>query len=112
MLWILISTQYTGMCKIDSLHVCPVFSAFWLVDIKHVFQEIEENSKDDNCDEKEKDIWWGKATKGLRRSQGTLVVCPASLIGHWEKEAKDRFKTDTFKILVYHGNNRGQSAKK
>jgi len=40
------------------------------------------------------------------------VICPASLIGHWEKEAQTKFKSDTLSVLVYHGSARGQSARR
>ncbi len=44
-------------------------------------------------------------------SQATLVICPASLLGQWEGEAKKRVRPDHLRVLVYHGGNRGQSAK-
>lgn len=47
----------------------------------------------------------------LVRSRATLVICPASLIGQWEGEVKKRIKSGTLTTLVYHGNNRQQSAK-
>lgn len=39
------------------------------------------------------------------------VICPASLIGHWEKEVNDKLRSGTMKSLVYHGSNRGHSAR-
>ena len=71
-----------------------------------------ETEHEDESENKENSKWWGKETGGIRRSKGTLVVCPASLISHWEKEAKQKFKTGVFNIWMYHGPNRGQSAKK
>jgi transcription termination factor 2 len=56
--------------------------------------------------------WMGKMPKHLIRSKATLVICPASLIGHWEKEAKDKLKSGVMSVLVYHGANRGQSARR
>jgi len=57
--------------------------------------------------------WIGRNDKGSKvvPSKGTLVVCPASLIGHWETEAKSRLKPGTLNVLVYHGTNRQQTAK-
>jgi hypothetical protein len=49
----------------------------------------------------EKDEWIGKNTKGLVRSKATLVVCPASLLGQWEGEAKKRLKTDTLRDGIH-----------
>ena len=55
--------------------------------------------------------WKDKAKKEFFRSDGTLVVCPASLVGHWEQEVKKRLKPGTLKVLVYHGANRQQTAR-
>ena len=41
-----------------------------------------------------------------------MLVCPASLIGHWENEAKKKFKGGVFEVCMYHGANREQSVKK
>ena len=40
-----------------------------------------------------------KGDSKIIKSRGTLVVCPASLIGHWEQEAKTRLKTGIFNLL-------------
>ena len=60
----------------------------------------------------ENEKWWNKSSKNIIRSKGTLVVCPASLIGHWEKESKQKFRGGVFDVCVYHGQNREQSAKR
>jgi transcription termination factor 2 len=63
-------------------------------------------------EEKEKEReWMSKKCKNLTRSKGTLVICPASLIGHWEQEVKSKVKSDTLSVFVYHGTNRGISAR-
>jgi len=62
--------------------------------------------------ENEKKEWLSKHGKsGLVRSKATLIVCPASLISQWEGEVKKRLKSGVMSTLVYHGNNRGQSAR-
>ena len=61
---------------------------------------------------KEKEEWWNKSEQRIVRSKGTLIICPASLIGHWEKEAKKKFKNGVFEVCMYHGANREQSIKK
>ena len=64
------------------------------------------------ADEKQKEEWWSKSENKIVRSKGTLIICPASLIGHWENEAKKKFKSGTFDVCVYHGANREQSVKR
>lgn len=36
-------------------------------------------------------------------SQGTLIVCPASLIHHWKKEVEKYVKHGKLKVYLYHG---------
>jgi len=45
------------------------------------------------------------------RSDTTLIICPASLIGQWEKEVDSKVKSSRIRLLVYHGNNRKCSAR-
>ena len=45
-------------------------------------------------------------------SQGTLVVCPASLLGQWEGEARKRVKSSKLSTFVYHGNSRDLSVRR
>ena len=71
-------------------------------------QEKEKNE----TNETQKEEWWSKSQQKLVRSQGTLLVCPASLIGHWENEAKKKFKGGVFDVCMYHGANREQNVKK
>lgn len=73
-------------------------------------EDARENVKEDK--EESASLWTGKdIPKSLVLSKATLVICPASLIGHWEQEVKSKVKSDTLRVLVYHGTNRGQSAK-
>lgn len=67
---------------------------------------IREEGESD--DEEEKQHGWlarNRMTK-LKKTQGTLVVCPASLIGQWEHEVKRRISSRLMSVLVYHGTNR------
>jgi len=78
---------------------------------KELFDD-DDDTKENATSSKETSKWLGKASKsGIYHSNGTLVVCPASLIGHWETEAKTRLKPGALDVLVYHGNNRQQTAK-
>ncbi|XP_045133532.1 transcription termination factor 2-like isoform X2 [Portunus trituberculatus] len=53
----------------------------------------------------------GTSRFSLVPSSGTLVVCPASLLGQWEGEVKRHVQRGNLRILVYHGNARDRSAK-
>uniref|UniRef100_A0A3P9JC77 Transcription termination factor 2 n=1 Tax=Oryzias latipes TaxID=8090 RepID=A0A3P9JC77_ORYLA len=44
-------------------------------------------------------------------SEGTLIICPASLIHHWKKEIDKRVKSCRLTVYLYHGTNRQKSAK-
>lgn len=43
---------------------------------------------------------------------GTLVVCPASLIGQWENEINNYVKRNSLNIYLHHGNNREIKARR
>ena len=75
-------------------------------------QELESDEKENQKGDSKSD--WLSSKSGrpdLVRSRSTLVICPASLIGQWEGEIKKRLKSDALRVLVYHGNARGRSAK-
>ena len=72
---------------------------------RQVKEELETNAK-------QKEEWCSKSEQRIIRSHGTLLICPASLIGHWENEAKKKFKGGVFDVCMYHGANREQSVKK
>lgn len=65
---------------------------------------------DDSSDEENEEKAHGwlarNRMKKLRKTEGTLIVCPASLIGQWEREAKTRISSRKMSIVVYHGTNR------
>ena len=42
-------------------------------------------------------------------SEGTLIVCPASLVHQWAKEVEARCKRGSLSVIVYHGANREKS---
>ena len=52
--------------------------------------------------EKEEKEWLAKKSKNLIRSNGTLVICPASLMGHWEQEVKSKVKSERLSVFIYH----------
>jgi len=80
--------------------------------LKH--REIEEDKKAElrmkGLDDDKENEWNGKLGD-LVKSETTLIICPASLIGQWEKEVENKARSSRLRVLVYHGNNRKCSAR-
>jgi len=64
--------------------------------------EIEEEMDKDQED-KENDTWKAKGLGALIKTKTTLIICPASLIGQWENEVKNKVKSGYLRVMVYHG---------
>merc|ERR1719471_2773007 len=75
--------------------------------LKH--REIEEERRRAGETEDEDD--WKEKMGDLVKSDTTLIICPASLLGQWEKEAENKVRSSQVRLLVYHGNNRKVSAR-
>uniref|UniRef100_A0A3P8XIY9 Transcription termination factor 2 n=1 Tax=Esox lucius TaxID=8010 RepID=A0A3P8XIY9_ESOLU len=56
-------------------------------------------------------VWLSKDDSSLVVSQGTLIICPASLVHHWKKEIERHVKSSRLTVYLYHGPNRQKSAK-
>ncbi|KAM9486816.1 transcription termination factor 2 isoform 2-T2 [Clarias gariepinus] len=54
--------------------------------------------------------WISKTDSMLVASQGTLIICPASLVHHWKKEIEKHVKSSRLSVYLYHGPNRQKSA--
>ncbi|XP_049341002.1 transcription termination factor 2 [Astyanax mexicanus] len=54
--------------------------------------------------------WISKNDSSLVASQGTLIICPASLLHHWKKEIEKHVKNSRLSVCLYHGPNRQKSA--
>ncbi|XP_078264835.1 transcription termination factor 2 isoform X2 [Rhinoraja longicauda] len=61
--------------------------------------------------EKRTDEWISKAENTLATSNGTLVICPASIIYHWKMEIERHVCAKKLSIYIYHGSNREKSTK-
>ncbi|XP_072901535.1 transcription termination factor 2 isoform X1 [Hemitrygon akajei] len=61
--------------------------------------------------EKQPEEWLSKTENPLAVSNGTLVICPASLIHHWKMEIERHVCKNKLSIYMYHGSNREKSAK-
>merc|ERR1719193_292966 len=55
--------------------------------------------------------WSGGKLGGLVKSNTTLIICPASLLGQWSGEVESKVKSGNLRVLTYHGNNRKTSAR-
>ncbi|XP_034003481.1 transcription termination factor 2 [Trematomus bernacchii] len=62
-------------------------------------------------EEKQAEGWISKTDSSLVVSQGTLIICPASLVHHWKMEIDRRLKAGKLSVCLYHGPNRERSAK-
>lgn len=67
----------------------------------------KENCSDEDSDERDNphEGWTSKGRKD-HYAGGTLVVCPASLIGQWEFELKNRVNRNFISHVVHHGTKR------
>ncbi|XP_010878607.2 transcription termination factor 2 isoform X1 [Esox lucius] len=70
----------------------------------------EEEEKEEERDPK-LSVWLSKDDSSLVVSQGTLIICPASLVHHWKKEIERHVKSSRLTVYLYHGPNRQKSAK-
>ncbi|XP_072542115.1 transcription termination factor 2 [Salminus brasiliensis] len=54
--------------------------------------------------------WLSKTDSSLVASEGTLIICPASLVHHWKKEIEKHVKNSRLSIYLYHGPNRQKNS--
>ncbi|XP_029803887.1 transcription termination factor 2 isoform X1 [Suricata suricatta] len=72
----------------------------------------QKNQKKNKDDDKNTALTWlSKDDSSEITSQGTLIICPASLIHHWKNEVMKRVSSNTLRVCLYHGPNREQRAK-
>lgn len=73
------------------------------------FSALHESDHEGGDSQEEEQGWIrkGKAKQtSLVPSHGTLVVCPASLLGQWKGETQKHVAKGKLKCLVYHGTSR------
>ncbi|MBN3311580.1 TTF2 factor, partial [Atractosteus spatula] len=61
--------------------------------------------------DKKPEGWISKNDPSPVVSQGTLIICPASLIHHWKMEVEKHVKGSALSVCLYHGPNRQRSAR-
>ncbi|KAF2369097.1 SNF2-related N-terminal domain [Trinorchestia longiramus] len=75
-------------------------------------QSLRDEDEDEESVEKAHGWLARSGRQKLKKTQSTLVVCPASLIGQWEGEAHQRVSGSRLSVLVYHGTKRDTSLSK
>ncbi|XP_060090592.1 transcription termination factor 2 isoform X2 [Heteronotia binoei] len=60
--------------------------------------------------EKKVEICTSRQGSSVTSSNGTLIVCPASLIHHWKKEVERHVNNGNLRVCLYHGPNRNKNA--
>ncbi|XP_016399133.1 transcription termination factor 2-like [Sinocyclocheilus rhinocerous] len=66
---------------------------------------LSQKKKDEKLEE-----WISKKDSTIVASQGTLIICPASLLHHWKKEIDKHVKSSRLSVYLYHGPNRQRSS--
>ncbi|XP_015283720.1 PREDICTED: transcription termination factor 2 [Gekko japonicus] len=59
--------------------------------------------------EKKVEICMSRQDSSVISSNGTLIVCPASLIHHWKKEIERHVSSGKLRVCLYHGPNRSKN---
>ena len=70
-------------------------------------RELEDKRNEDKGEEKDDTR---EDERHFVKSNPTLIICPASVIGQWEMEVKSKVQKDTLNMFVYHGSKRKRSA--
>ncbi|XP_014476224.1 PREDICTED: transcription termination factor 2-like, partial [Dinoponera quadriceps] len=74
--------------------------------ISLIMVTLDKRDSVDSDESDDSDGGWNEKKKPLRHADGTLVICPASLLSQWEKEVQDKCKRGLLSVQVYHGSNR------
>ncbi|XP_062313567.1 transcription termination factor 2 [Osmerus eperlanus] len=70
----------------------------------------KKKKKGDEEEETKPDAWLSKNDSTQVVSQGTLIICPASLVHHWKNEVTRHVKSGKLSVCLYHGPNRQRRA--
>ncbi|XP_027146994.1 transcription termination factor 2 isoform X2 [Larimichthys crocea] len=92
----------------DDMGLGKTLTMIALILTKKMKAKKEDEKKEE---EKKEESWLSKTDSRLVVSNGTLIICPASLIHHWKREVDRHIKTGKLNVYLYHGPNREKSAK-
>ncbi|XP_041700417.2 transcription termination factor 2 [Coregonus clupeaformis] len=76
-----------------------------------ILAQKKKKKEEEEEEETKLEGWISKNDSSLVVSQGTLIICPASLVHHWKKEIERHVKSSRLSIYLYHGPNRQKNAK-
>ncbi|KAJ8407422.1 hypothetical protein AAFF_G00279960 [Aldrovandia affinis] len=74
-------------------------------------QRKKKKKKEGEEQDEEAEGWISKSDSPMVVSQGSLVICPASLIHHWKKEIERHVKASRLSVYLYHGPGRQKNAR-
>lgn len=74
--------------------------------ISLVLKELEDRENQSESDDSDNDDDVKTKYQG-----GTLIICPASLLNHWEHEVQKRVKRGKLSVELFHGSKRENKAK-
>lgn len=75
-------------------------------------EEQNDSDEDSLDDDDEENPRWHNKRKGERYQGGTLVICPATLLGQWEGEFKNRVRSGYVHFTLHHGSKREIKARR
>ncbi|XP_034042546.1 transcription termination factor 2 isoform X2 [Thalassophryne amazonica] len=89
----------------DDMGLGKTLTMISLIVAKKIKGKEEDKKKEENLVK-----WISKNDSGLVVSNGTLIICPASLIHHWKMEIDRHVKRGRLTVYLYHGPTREKSA--
>ncbi|MBN3289191.1 TTF2 factor, partial [Polypterus senegalus] len=78
-----------------------------------IMSKKKKKEKEESQESKQK-LWISKKDQhdsSPVNAQGSLIICPASLVHHWRKEIERHVKGSRLSVYLYHGQNREKNAR-